>query len=76
MPKQTFTAVIEFDKESGKYIGSVPQLPGAFTQGATIEELRKNLIEVVELVLEELAANGEHPEFADLVGTEQVTVEM
>jgi len=56
MPQQTFTAVIEFDSESGMYIGSVPQLPGAFTQGATLGELRKNLIEVVELVLEELAA--------------------
>ena len=76
MPQQTFTAIIEFDAESGMYIGSVPQLPGAFTQGATLDELRKNLIEVIELVLEEMSANGEHPDFAEIVGTEQVTVEM
>jgi predicted RNase H-like HicB family nuclease len=56
MPQQTFTAVIEFDAESGMYIGSVPQLPGAFTQGPTADELRKNLVEVIKLVLEELTA--------------------
>jgi len=56
MPQQTFTAVIEFDSESGMYIESVPQLSGAFTQGSTLDELRKNLIEVVELVLEEMIA--------------------
>lgn len=56
MPQQTSTAVIEFESESGIYIGSVPQLPGAFTQGASLDELRKKPIEVVELVLEELAA--------------------
>jgi predicted RNase H-like HicB family nuclease len=56
MPQQTFTAVIEFDSESRMYIGSVPQLPGAFTQGATLDDLRQNLIEVVELVLAELTA--------------------
>lgn len=52
MPKQTFTALVEFDAESGMYIGSIPQLPGAFTQGATLDELRANLVEVIELVLE------------------------
>jgi predicted RNase H-like HicB family nuclease len=56
MPQQTFTAVIEFDSESGMYVGYVPQLPGAFTHGPTLDELRKNLIEVIELVLEELTA--------------------
>ena len=34
------------------YIGFVEELPGANTQGATLEEARANLSEAVELILE------------------------
>jgi predicted RNase H-like HicB family nuclease len=34
------------------YIGFVQELPGANTQGATLEEARENLQEAVSLVLE------------------------
>lgn len=34
------------------YIGFVEELPGANTQGATIEETRENLKEAIELVIE------------------------
>jgi predicted RNase H-like HicB family nuclease len=34
------------------YIGFVEELPGANTQGATLEEARENLREAVALVLE------------------------
>jgi predicted RNase H-like HicB family nuclease len=34
------------------YIGFIEELPGANTQGATLEEARANLKEAVELVLE------------------------
>jgi predicted RNase H-like HicB family nuclease len=34
------------------YIGFVEELPGANTQGATLEETRENLKEAVQLVLE------------------------
>ena len=34
------------------YIAFVEELPGANTQGATIEEARENLKEAVELILE------------------------
>jgi len=34
------------------YIGFVEELPGANTQGATLEEARANLAEAVELVLD------------------------
>ena len=36
----------------GGYVGYVEELPGANTQGATLEEARANLAEAVELVLE------------------------
>ena len=45
-----FTAV--FEKVPEGYIGFVEELPGANTQGATLEEARTNLAEAVRLVLE------------------------
>ena len=45
-----FTAV--FKKVSEGYIGYVEELPGANTQGETLEETRENLKEAIELVLE------------------------
>ena len=50
---KTFTAYIEFDPETALYVGIVPGLAGAHTQAATLDELRLNLQEVVELCLEE-----------------------
>ncbi|MGI8467691.1 MAG: type II toxin-antitoxin system HicB family antitoxin [Pyrinomonadaceae bacterium] len=41
-----------FQKVPEGYIGFVEELPGANTQGATLEEARENLKEAVELVLE------------------------
>lgn len=45
-----FTAV--FRKVPEGYIAFVEELPGANTQGATLEEARSNLKEAVTLVLE------------------------
>jgi predicted RNase H-like HicB family nuclease len=41
-----------FQKVSGGYVGFVEELPGANTQGHTLEEARRNLPEAVALVLE------------------------
>lgn len=41
-----------FRKVPEGYIGFVEELPGANTQGATLEEVRANLKEAVALVLE------------------------
>jgi predicted RNase H-like HicB family nuclease len=48
--KVQMTAV--FKKVSLGYIGFVEELPGANTQGTTLEEARANLTEAVALVLE------------------------
>jgi predicted RNase H-like HicB family nuclease len=45
-----FTAV--FEKVPEGYIGFVEELPGANTQGETLEEARENLLEAIQLVLE------------------------
>jgi predicted RNase H-like HicB family nuclease len=58
-----FTAV--FRKVPEGYIGFVEELPGANTQGATLEEARANLQEAVALVLEAnrtLAQEGAPPD--------------
>ena len=49
LPMQ-LTAV--FVQEAGGYVAFVEELPGANTQGDTLEEARENLLEVVQLVLE------------------------
>ena len=41
-----------FQKVPEGYIAFVEELPGANTQGATLEEARENLNEAVELVLD------------------------
>jgi len=46
----SFTAV--FLKVPEGYVGFVEELPGANTQGKTLGEVRKNLREAVQLVLE------------------------
>ena len=48
--EMAFTAV--FKRVLEGYIAFVEELPGANTQGATLEEARENLREAVELVLE------------------------
>ena len=57
------TAVFREAPEGG-YIAFVEELPGANTQGDTLEEARANLREAVELVLEANRALTEE----DLVG--------
>jgi predicted RNase H-like HicB family nuclease len=55
-----FTAVFREVREG--YIAWVEELPGANSQGATLEEARSNLKEAVELVLDanrEIVREGE-----------------
>jgi len=47
-----YTAVIQFDAESGSYVGFIPALPGTQSCADTLDELRANLREAIELMLE------------------------
>jgi predicted RNase H-like HicB family nuclease len=69
---RTVTAVVEWDPETGLYVGSVPWIPGAHTQAKTLEELRENLKEVIELCLEE--QKGDPDEFPRFVGLQQIEI--
>ena len=46
-----FKVLIEQD-EDGLYVASVPELPGCYTQGKTLEQARERIKEVIQLVLE------------------------
>ncbi|MFZ0245839.1 type II toxin-antitoxin system HicB family antitoxin [Candidatus Binatus sp.] len=72
--ERTFTAYVEFDPDAKLYVGTIPGLSGAHSQGATLDELRENLREVIELVIEEKAARGEPLEVEPFVGIQQIVV--
>jgi predicted RNase H-like HicB family nuclease len=67
---QTFTAIIEKDADTGLYVGWVPAIPGAHTQGETLDELQVNMREVVEMLLED----GDLTPEREFVGTQMVAV--
>jgi len=48
--QREFTAII--DKKGRWYIGTIEEIPGVNTQGRTLSEVRKNLKEAIELILE------------------------
>jgi predicted RNase H-like HicB family nuclease len=50
--KRDFYVVIEQD-EDGIYVGEVPQLKSCYSQGSSLDELMKNIKEVIELCLED-----------------------
>jgi len=49
--KNDFTAVYQ-PAEEGGFVAFVEELPGAITQGETLDEARANLKEAIQLVLE------------------------
>jgi predicted RNase H-like HicB family nuclease len=57
---RTFTAVVEKCSDTGLYVGYVPGFPGAHSQADTLEELNKNLKEVIEMLLEDGEPEPEH----------------
>jgi predicted RNase H-like HicB family nuclease len=67
---RNFTAIIEKCQDTGLYVGFVPGFPGAHSQAETLEELNRNLKEVIEMLLE----NGEPQLETEFVGTQNVVV--
>jgi len=67
------TAYVEWDPATKLYVGIVPGIPGAHSQGATLDELHRNLEEVLELCVEELKGQKmeDMPRF---VGIQQIEV--
>jgi predicted RNase H-like HicB family nuclease len=70
VPMRSYTAVIERDQDTGLFVGYVPGWPGAHSQGETLDELRENLLEVIEMLRED----GEPSLEATFVGTQTLEV--
>jgi len=50
---------IVIEKAAGNYSAYVPDLPGCVSTGRTIEELRRNIQEAIELHIEGLRRDGD-----------------
>jgi len=67
---RSYTAVVEKCPDTGLYVGYVPGFPGAHSQAESLDELQRNLQEVLAMLLED----GEPTLEADFVGTQLVAV--
>jgi predicted RNase H-like HicB family nuclease len=67
---KAYTAVIEKCPDTGLYVGYVPGFPGAHSQAESLDELQRNMAEVIEMLLED----GEPEMEAEYVGTQMVMV--
>lgn len=67
---KAFTAVIERCPDTGLYVGYVPGFPGAHSQGESLDELQRNLREVIEMLLED----GDPHLEAEFIGTQSITI--
>ncbi|WP_289018886.1 type II toxin-antitoxin system HicB family antitoxin [Desulfobacter postgatei] len=65
-----YTAIIERCSETKLYVGYIPGFPGAYSQADTIDELHKNLKEVIEMLLEDGPPKIE----SEFIGTQLVEV--
>lgn len=67
---RSFTAVVEKCADTGLFVGYVPGLAGAHSQGESLDALRENLEEVLGMLLED----GEPLMNAEFVGTQMIRV--
>jgi predicted RNase H-like HicB family nuclease len=56
--KRFFT--LEYWEDDGWLVGKLKEIPGVFSQGKTLEELKENVIDAYRMMLEENEAEGEH----------------
>ncbi len=67
---RTYTAIVEKDQDTSLYVGYIPGFPGAHSQGGTLDELHRNLQEVIAMLLED-----EEPVLeSKFVGTQQIII--
>jgi predicted RNase H-like HicB family nuclease len=67
-----FTVIIEKDEQANMFVGEVPGLAGCHTHGKTIDELMKNMREVIELCLD--AERDKTIDLPKFVGVQQIEV--
>jgi predicted RNase H-like HicB family nuclease len=65
-----FVAIVERCPDAGLYVGWVPGVPGAHSQGESLDELHRNLQEVLQMLQED----GEIEAPSQFVGMQVITV--
>ncbi len=65
-----FVAIMERCPDTGLYVGWVPGVPGAHSQGESLDELHRNLHEVLQMLQED----GEIEAPSEFVGMQVITV--
>ncbi|AFZ35297.1 Uncharacterized protein family UPF0150 [Stanieria cyanosphaera PCC 7437] len=65
-----FTSIVERDLDTNFYVGYIPGFKGAHSQGKTLDELKENIREVIEMLLEDENIIFDR----EFVGTQQIVV--
>ena len=58
--KRFFT--LEYWQDDSWFVGKLKEIPGVFSQGQTIEELKENIIDAYRMMLQESDAEETHPD--------------
>ena len=66
----TLTLVIKKGK-NGYLIGQLKELPAVFTQGLTVEEVKENIVDSLDMYLEDIRENY-HPD-GEILQEEELT---
>jgi predicted RNase H-like HicB family nuclease len=56
--KRLFT--LEYWKDDGWFVGKLKEIPGVFSQGKTLDELKENIIDAYRMMLEEYETVEKH----------------
>jgi len=58
--KRFFT--LEYWQDDNWFVGKLKEIPGVFSQGKTIEELKENIIDAYQMMLQESDVEDKHPD--------------
>ncbi len=74
LKKRSYTVIIFKDIDIGGYVACVPELPGCFSQGESLEECVNNIKEAIELYLETLGEEEKEEDNLEFVGIQKIDV--
>ena len=58
--KRFFT--LEYWQDDNWFVGKLKEIPGVFSQGKTIEELKENIIDAYQMMLQESDVEEDRPD--------------
>jgi len=58
--KRFFT--LEYWEDDSWFVGKLKEIPGVFSQGKTVEELKENIIDAYRMMLKESDVEDKHPD--------------